>query len=363
MHNNQHNKNTYSTDEQKIVDFLDALRHVTLSKTEAQDMRERLAAYSDMHNAISAPIRSPFFSYFSQTRSVFSRASFSRPLIAIGMVLVILVGTTGVSYAAENSLPGQPLYAVKVSVVEPIQGALITQPVAKAQWQAELANRRLNEASTLAAQNNLGTSTQEYLANAANEHIALAQADASQLSASGNVDEALSVQSDLEAKLSAHVDFLSLITPRLKATGDATSTIASVTALLHVVNTDRGAIDESRKVTELALDAETAASSTPESASTTPAEAKVIAFVDSEDAARKTEETSQLQMHAALFRLLPSPATVAAPTTTTASTTASSTSTTVATTSEGDVISPPTTISGEASSTPRYPFYKLHIGF
>jgi hypothetical protein len=354
-----------NTDEGTAAEFIKGLQYISLTKTEAQDMREHLLAYSDMHNTITAPTVSPFFSYFSHVRIALSQISFSRPLIASGLILVILVSGTGVSYAAEDSLPGQPLYAVKVSVVEPIQGALITQPVAKAQWENTLASRRLDEASKLAAQNNLGTTTQEYLAQAANEHIALAQADASQLSASGNIDGALTVQSDLEAKLSAHADFLSLITPRLKATGDATTTIASVTSLLRVVNADRGAIEESRKTTEVALAAETAASSTPDSASTTPAEARVIAFVDSQNSARKTEESTLLEKNSALFRLLPLPVTLATSSetaTTTATTTASTTISATATSTEGsDEISPAATTTEAASPMKRYPFYKLHL--
>ncbi len=338
--------------EQKAVTFLNTLRHVTLTKTEAQNMRERLISYSNLHDSIQEQAPVSIFSYFS-----FSHVTMSRPLIAAGLVVVLLVGSTGVSYAAENALPGEPLYAVKVSVVEPIQTALITEPVAKAQWQSELASRRLTEASALAVQNKLATSTQEYLAQSVEQHVALAQEGASELSSSGNDTGALTVQSDLEAKLTAHANLLSALTPRLKSSGDATTTVVAVTALLHVVDTKRSDLETSRKATEIALGASAIASSTPGSASTTPAEASVIALVDSQDTARHAEEATIFRKGAALFRYLPNPTLESATTSTSTDIAATSTDTI---SNGSDKITAAT--SSEATSTRKmYPFYRLRM--
>jgi hypothetical protein len=334
--------------EQKTVTFLNTLRQLTLTKTEAQDMRERLISYSHLHDSLPEQEAVSIFSYFK-----YSRIAFSRPLIAGGLIAVLLVGSTGVSYAAENALPGEPLYAVKVSVVEPIQTALITEPVAKAQWQSELASRRLTEASTLAVQNKLATSTQEYLAQSVEQHVALAQEGASELSSSGNDTAALTVQSDLEAKLTAHADLLSVLTPRLKASGTATTTVVAVTALLHVVDANRNNLETSRKATEIALGASTVASST--SASTTPAEASIIALVGSQDTARHAEEASIFRKGSALFKYLPNPE--LEPATTSTSTNITATSTDRISDSKDKLT---TASSSEASSTPKmFPFYKL----
>jgi hypothetical protein len=336
--------------EQETLSFLNTLRELTLTKTEAQDMRERLISYSQLHDSIQEPVAVSIFSYFQ-----YSRVAFSRPLIAGGLIAVLLVGSTGVSYAAENALPGEPLYAVKVSVVEPIQTALITEPVAKAQWQSELASRRLTEASALAVQNKLATSTQEYLAQSVEQHVALAQEGASELSSSGNDPAALTVQSDLEAKLTAHADLLSALTPRLKASGTATTSVVAVTALLHVVDTNRNNLETSRKATEIALGASAVASSRSDSASTTPAEASVIALVDSQDTARHTEETNLFRKGSALFKYLPNPALEPATTSTSTNITATSTERI----SDGsDKLTAAS--SSEASSTSKmFPFYRL----
>jgi hypothetical protein len=223
--------------------FIEPLRHLTLSKTEAHDMRERLIAYADMHNVVT-PLAQPsvFFTYIRTMQ-------FSRGVSVASLMVVFLVGSVGVSYAAENTLPGEPLYAVKVSIAEPLHTALITSPSEKAEWENELAGRRLAEASTLASQNKLASSTQTYLAQAVAEHVANSEASTASIEASGDAPKALAIKSDLEAQLSAHVDVLALMTPRLVAEGDGTTTSA-VLALAENVDASRANVTRSREAIE-----------------------------------------------------------------------------------------------------------------
>jgi Domain of unknown function (DUF5667) len=368
-----------NSEETKTENFIKNLRHVALTSTEAQSMRERLVAYSDLH-AISESAETVST---RAVRSTFSISSFSflyaypRVIGAAALVFVLLISGTGVSYAAENTLPGQILYPVKVSIVEPIQGALITNVAQQAEWQDQLADRRLTEASTLAAENKLATSTQEYLEQATAQHVALAQQDATDLADSGNEDAALSVRSDLEARLSAHADFLALIAPKLAADDDATTTNA-VIALLQGVEQDRTQAEIAREATEAKLASTTIAANitvqtssatfAPEGSDqnvtvqtdvvtpgpTTPAQQKTIAFIGQENNDRQSEENSILRKSSALFRLLPG---MTAPTTTASttmwfvasSTDASSTATTthfrILIKQQGNVVAPSETIS------------------
>lgn len=235
-------------------------------------MRENLSAYADLHAVHAKSSQESAFSFTALLPSGLSAFSFTafshkfsqrfslaRTVMAGALVLVLIGGSAGITYAAEDSLPGQPLYAIKVSVAEPIQGALITTTLGKAQWQSDLASRRLAEATTLASQNNLATSTQEYLQNAVQTHVALAEQDANTLAASGNDSEALLVRADLEAKLAQHAGVFALIASKLDSEGDATTTTA-VLALLQNVEAEKREVAFSREMTELAL---AAASSTP----------------------------------------------------------------------------------------------------
>jgi hypothetical protein len=335
------NKNTHNQKlSEKELDslaetFVSKLGQLRLSKTEAHEMRERLLSYTNLHTVSSSSahtakaVRSPFLSYFS---------SYSRVLVAGTLVVLILISTTGVSYAAENTLPGQALYGVKIAIVEPIQGAFITSTSGKANWQATLAERRLIEASTLAAENKLSTSTQQYLAQAVSTHIALAQEDANNLSATGDATDALAVRSDLDASLSANATVFADVAPRLAANGDSTTSTA-VVALLNSIETDRTQVDISRVDTQVALgDSATPSAVVP----ATPKQKKILAYVNEENSHRSSEEMAIIKQNTALFRLLPNASS-------SASTTASST---VA-----------STTSVSASSTlGHFPFYRLHVG-
>src|SRR5258706_14979465 len=65
-------------------------------------------------------------------------------------VVIVLALSGGASFVAESSLPGDPLYIVKTSVNERVMGIVNTNnPTDHANWEADLAARRLNEAAEL----------------------------------------------------------------------------------------------------------------------------------------------------------------------------------------------------------------------
>jgi hypothetical protein len=207
-----------------LHDFIQPLKQVTLEPQKALQMREVLSAYADLH---STPARTGLYlSPFTISPRVWG---------VVMAAFVLLIGSTGVTFAAQTALPGEPLYVVKVKVSEPIQGALAVTPVQKATWSNELADRRLSEASELAASNLLNASTTVYIQTQVQTEVDNSSAVATTLADSGNADAALSVRSDLDARLTAHADVLALITPRLIEAGDA-STTEHVLAILDSVH-------------------------------------------------------------------------------------------------------------------------------
>jgi hypothetical protein len=70
--------------------------------------------------------------------------------VALTAAVVVLLGGSGTVLAANNSMPGQPLYAVKLAS-EKVQLAITTSATAKAEVYAGLAERRVNEIVYLAA--------------------------------------------------------------------------------------------------------------------------------------------------------------------------------------------------------------------
>lgn len=185
--------NTYKT-------FADTLR---MSDTVRTQMRESLIAYADLHplptaHAILSPV-----SLWARINGGVVRAGFA--------LMLVLVGTGGVAFASEKSLPGDPLYTVKVALVEPLESSLLQHPRSKATWSAILAERRLTEAATLATRGALSAPTRTYLEEQFVLHAEEANRTTDEVEASGDVEAALAVRSDFEARLSAHADLFALL--------------------------------------------------------------------------------------------------------------------------------------------------------
>ncbi|MDD5041091.1 MAG: hypothetical protein PHX87_00205 [Candidatus Peribacteraceae bacterium] len=68
---------------------------------------------------------------------------------SIASAITIALAGGGIVFAAESSLPGDVLYAVKVNITEPIRSGLSGTPVARAQWNVRQIERRLEEAAAL----------------------------------------------------------------------------------------------------------------------------------------------------------------------------------------------------------------------
>jgi hypothetical protein len=120
-------------------------RKIALTPAERENMRLRLEGVMQAH-AIPAmgAVPSPYFS------SLISRIS-----VPIALVLIIAVGGGGLTYAAEGTLPGDLLYPVKISVNESVRGAFAFSDESKAEWHATAAERRMEEAETLADKGSL----------------------------------------------------------------------------------------------------------------------------------------------------------------------------------------------------------------
>lgn len=86
------------------------------------------------------------------TQSVFASGYFWQSLrfTAAGFAAIVLVAT-GVSYAAENALPGDVLYPIKVEVIERVRTWVALSQEAEAEWSIARTTRRLEELERLVA--------------------------------------------------------------------------------------------------------------------------------------------------------------------------------------------------------------------
>jgi hypothetical protein len=232
----------------KTDQFLEQLHerlHAFSMQSSVRDaIRERLVAYMEVHPLAieNVPVVSPW-SYLH-----------IHALRVVAIFVVVGVVSSSVAFAAEGTIPGDVLYPVKTDITEPLIGTLQATPEAKGAWNATVAERRLSEATELAAAHQLSEPTQATLAASFVEASDAANANANTLAASGNVASALSVRSDLEARLDAHADLLALLATHGQDT--------EAGQLLATVETTRGTVDAARAhdATELADNATSTAS-------------------------------------------------------------------------------------------------------
>lgn len=170
------------------------LRTVRLTDADRRVVFARLMEHVGQHPAM---LRSPWKLYVSQYRFAYALAS---------MVLILVTGGVTAS-AAGHSLPGDTLYPIKISVLEPLRGSLIRGAVPAANWAEEKTIRRLEEAETLAARGKLNVATVQMLkegfAKSANEFTGLVQKPTA-ASSTAFVEARI----DFGAKMSAHSQIL-----------------------------------------------------------------------------------------------------------------------------------------------------------
>lgn len=190
-----------------------AADHVRLSEKERRDMSYVVREYM-AHKPL------PHEEYSSVSIEWFSFAWIKQP-VAAALALVFIFGS-GVSYAAESALPGDALYSIKTKVNESFKVALATDTEGKAAVQMELAERRIEEAAALAAENRLDAETEVSLAAAFESH---AQSAAEEVATIDETDASAvaEITSRFETRLAAHEEVLALVS----VNADATNTLAS----------------------------------------------------------------------------------------------------------------------------------------
>ncbi|PIR38354.1 MAG: hypothetical protein COV34_01980 [Candidatus Zambryskibacteria bacterium CG10_big_fil_rev_8_21_14_0_10_42_12] len=126
------------------------------------------------------------------------------PMIA-GLLIIAFGATTT---AAEGALPGDFLYPIKVNVNESIGDALAVTSRSQAEWDVRVAERRIEEAVTLAAQGALTLEIQEEIKEQFEKHVKKADALFIRIADDGDVDDVIRGRTDVEAKLKAHSELL-----------------------------------------------------------------------------------------------------------------------------------------------------------
>lgn len=137
----------------RIKHHLKFLRSIAPDASRKADFR-RILASKVMLESSSLPVRGGYAHILRTLRAA--------PALALAMIITLVGSGSGVSFAAQNTIPGETLYGVKLAT-EQLRVAVTPGKKAKAELHLRFASRRLEEIERLIEQNG-------------NEHIAVSEA-------------------------------------------------------------------------------------------------------------------------------------------------------------------------------------------
>lgn len=155
---------------------------IRLRAAERDQLRERLLSYMEYHplrreaNEVASSskeeiiISEPF-------RVLTFNATYVRSLLGVFGVFLLV----SIPVFAENAVPGDMLYPVKVQFNEEVRSTLAFSPYQKVAWETERMERRIAEARLLANAGKLTEETQNKVAQAVKEHSDAAQREIEEL--------------------------------------------------------------------------------------------------------------------------------------------------------------------------------------
>ncbi len=142
-------------------------------------------------------VKSPFsIKDFTDRLSHFHAYSFR----TVGALLLLAIFGTGTSFAAQNAVPGDILYPIKVNINEGIQAALLSG-VKRSEFDVSLVKTRIEEAKKLAVENKLSDKNQAEIATRIDTYVSNVKSDLDDLTKKGDLKTAFEISSKLEASL------------------------------------------------------------------------------------------------------------------------------------------------------------------
>lgn len=181
---------------EKVEQHIRELTRLSLEKNAFARIRTSLTAYSTLHAVPAGVARSAILSFFAALIT-------PRVISSFAMLFLVLGTGAGATLAAENAVPGEPLYAMKINFNERIAATLADTTEKKARHNAELAERRAVEAIALADEGKLDAKTAVYLAEKFEAYAEASAKETDTIESSGDVTTTLSLRTDLEKRLSS----------------------------------------------------------------------------------------------------------------------------------------------------------------
>ncbi len=129
-----------------------------------------------------------------------------KPLPITLSALLLLGG--GTAFAAEQALPDEALYPIKLQVNERVRATFTPTSEGKAKWEVRVAERRLEEIEKLAAEKKLTAETQAQVETTFDLQTKLIQEKIARLKAEGNINAAAELSESFQMSLQTHETIL-----------------------------------------------------------------------------------------------------------------------------------------------------------
>ena len=189
---------------------------VKLQAAEARELRARVVSYMEYHpmpqaaekKSVSKKPKLIMSPYKVVTIPTGFLLRFSAAVSALVLVVIPLL--------ADQALPGDNLYAVKVRFNEEVRSTLIFNPYEKVEWETERLNRRIAEAKLLASEGKLHGDIENEVVAAVRTHTETIQREIEEIRES-DVDGAVLASIELNTTLTLQSDSLQ---------GDGSTTLA-----------------------------------------------------------------------------------------------------------------------------------------
>ena len=179
--------------------FIHELKGVGLEKNDKARMRSYLLDYAKTHPAQEAAI-----SDAASPHSVFKAGGkFFHFLFFPNKVSIVAFGL-GTATLAEDSLPGDMLYPVKIGLHRVGRSLFVVSAEAKANWEVDQAEQRLREASQLISKNRVDEQQLQRIQAQIEEHTQKVATIALQLEEKQKTDALLEVYSKYESTFTSY---------------------------------------------------------------------------------------------------------------------------------------------------------------
>lgn len=161
--------------------FLEEAKKISMTARERDIVRGRLVSYMEYH-----PLHMPILKSHPQSLGRYTKrvavlfgAQIARFRVGVGAVALLFFITIPV--VAEQALPGDTLYAVKVRFNEGVRSQLLFSPYEKMQWETKRVERRIAEARLLVKDGKLTQEKESTLEETVRSHATAFQAQLAEL--------------------------------------------------------------------------------------------------------------------------------------------------------------------------------------